>query len=97
MRVSRVIGRVTLSQRLADVPAGRFVIVQPLSAAALRCAAAADAEPLVAFDPLYPGMHDRVGITEGREAAMPFHPQPVPFDAYCAAVLESVQSCGAEK
>ncbi len=36
MRVGEVIGHVTLSRRLENVAGGRFLIVQPQSAAALR-------------------------------------------------------------
>lgn len=90
MRVAKVIGSITLSARLADVPPGRFVIVRPESAAALRDGEPATAEPLVAYDELSAGVGARVALSEGREAAMPFHPTRVPFDAYCAAIMDVV-------
>lgn len=90
MRAFRVIGTVTLSGRLADVPPGQFVVVEPLPLDALRGAAAAAGEPLVAFDELSAAPGVRVGVSEGREAAMPFHPRKVPLDAYCAALLDAV-------
>jgi hypothetical protein len=31
-----------------------------------------------------------VGLIEGREASAPFHPKKVPFDAYCACILDTV-------
>ena len=90
MRVANVIGDVTLSRRLPEVPAGRFIIVQPLPLAALAGGATGNVEPRVAYDDLSAGGGTRVGFTEGREAAMPFHPQPVPFDACNVAILDAV-------
>jgi hypothetical protein len=31
-----------------------------------------------------------VAFTEGREAANPFWPSPVPVDAYCALIVDSI-------
>jgi ethanolamine utilization protein EutN len=90
MRVARVIGNVTLSMRLDEVPPGQFLLVQPEQAAALTGAEPADAEPLVAYDERSAALGSRVAISEGREAAMPFHPRRVPFDAYCAAIMDTV-------
>jgi microcompartment protein CcmK/EutM len=90
MRVARVIGTVTLSSRLADVPPGQFLIVRPEDAAALLETAAPAAEPVVAYDELSAGIGARVAVSEGREAAMPFQPRRVPFDAYCAALMDTV-------
>ena len=36
------------------------------------------------------GVGQLVAVSEGREATMPFHPKRVPYDAYCAAILDSV-------
>ena len=96
MRVAVVIGDVTLAQRLDCLAGGRFIIVQPLSEAILAGCAPRDAtpslsEPVIAYDQLSPGRGARVAISEGREAAMPFHPRPMPIDVYCAAVLDTVE------
>lgn len=91
MRVGRVIGTVTLASRLDEVPAGQFIIVQPEHQAALRAEAPAVAEPVVAYDERSAAPGDHVGLSEGREAAMPFHPRRVPFDAYCAAIMDAVR------
>lgn len=92
MRVCRVIGTVTLSRRLADVPPAQFIIAQPQGLEVLRDGDPAKTEPVVALDQLSAAMGAEVGVSEGREAAMPFHPQPVPIDAYCAAILDQVDS-----
>lgn len=90
MRIAEVIGSVTLSRRLADVPPGRFLIVRPEPLETLRDGVPAHVEPVVAYDELSAGVGARVGVSEGREAAMPFHPRPVPIDVYCAAILDAV-------
>jgi ethanolamine utilization protein EutN len=45
-------------------------------------------EEIVVFDELGAGVGSRVAISEGREAAMPFHPEIKPVDAYNAAILD---------
>ncbi len=91
MRIGRVIGRVTLSSWLPDLPPGRFLFVQPERAEALLDQAPADSDPVVAYDELSAGLGDRVSISEGREASAPFHPRNVPTDAYVAAILDHVE------
>jgi len=45
-------------------------------------------EEIVVFDELGEGGGSRIAISEGREAAMPFHPEIKPVDAYNAAILD---------
>ena len=47
-------------------------------------------ETLVMYDQLAAREGDLVGLVEGREATAPFWPEKVPFDAYCACILEQV-------
>ncbi len=96
MRVAEVIGDVTLARRLDALAGGRFILAQPLGEALLAgrappAPAPDPAEPVVAYDELNPGHGARIAISEGREAAMPFYPRPVPIDVYCAAVLDTVE------
>ncbi|MCG3179943.1 MAG: hypothetical protein BIFFINMI_02296 [Phycisphaerae bacterium] len=90
MRIARVIGKVTLNRRLPDVEIGPLLIVQPANRGTLAGANDGSDESVVMFDPLgaREGMH--VGLVEGREAAMPFWPRKVPFDAYCGCILDTV-------
>jgi ethanolamine utilization protein EutN len=58
------------------------------SGGARRVPPALRLEEIVAFDELGAGVGSRVAISEGREAAMPFHPEIKPIDAYNAAILD---------
>ena len=46
-------------------------------------------EEIAVFDELGAGIGSRIAISEGREAAMPFHPEIKPVDAYNAAILDT--------
>lgn len=91
MRLGQVIGKVTLSRHESSYTGGRFLLVQPWSAAkyANPSAPAASEAGLVVFDQLGAGLGSIIGYTEGSEAAKPFT-QPTPVDAYCAAIVDEV-------
>lgn len=91
MRVCEVIGSVTLSRPHASLNGARLLLVAPLSLAALHGESVDRSEELVVWDDLGAGVGSRVGISEGREAAMPFHPERKPLDAYCACILDQIQ------
>jgi hypothetical protein len=42
---------------------------------------------IVVYDDLGANVGQRIGVSEGREAACPF-PAPTPVDAYCAALID---------
>lgn len=96
MRIARVIGMVVLNRSEPNLRVGTLLLAEVLDAAALngveRCAPrrTAMAESLVVFDELGAGNGQIVAISEGREASVPFWPQHVPIDAYCAAILDHV-------
>ncbi len=92
MRVGNVIGTVTLSHRLENVAGGRFLLVRPRGLVSLRDGSPSAAESIVAYDEISAGIGSVVSISEGREAAMPFHPRLVPIDAYVAAILDHVDA-----
>ena len=89
MRIGEVIGTVTLSRVHPSLTGARWVIGVPFSLKALR-AGAPDGEDVVIFDNLRAGVGDRVGFSEGAEAAAPFYPEKKPVDAYCACLLDNV-------
>lgn len=91
MRLGEVIGRLTLSRQHANLPAGRLLIVRPLTRAAVLEGAATRGEDLVVFDQnLGAGVGSIIGFSEGREAANPFGKTRVPIDAYCACLIDSI-------
>jgi len=90
MRIAEVIGNVTLSRVHPSMTGARWIIGVPYSLSALRDDTAPDGEDVVIFDNLGAGVGARIGISEGSEAAAPFHPEKKPVDAYCACILDTV-------
>jgi ethanolamine utilization protein EutN len=90
MRIAEVIGTVTLSQVHPALQGARFIIGVPFSLKALKQDAAPDGEDLVIIDQLGAGAGQRVGFSEGGEAAVPYLPERKPVDAYCACILDHV-------
>lgn len=90
MRIAEVIGTVTLSRCHPAVVSFRWIIGVPFSLRALEKNLRPDGEDLVMFDNLRAGNGQRVGFSEGGEAAAPFHPEKKPVDAFCACLLDSL-------
>ncbi len=90
MRIGDVIGTVTLNRWHPSLAGARFKLVVPLSLANLTGQGGAPAEELTVYDEIGAGAGCRVAFSEGREAAQPFHPEVKPVDAYCAAILDTV-------
>ncbi len=90
MRIAQVIGKVVLTRKMPEVPAGALLLVRTCNRGTLAGENAGNDETLVMFDPLAAREGDLVGLVEGREATAPFWPEKVPFDAYCACILEQV-------
>ena len=102
MRIGEVIGTLTLNKCDPSLCGGRFLIIQPHEPKSLRetIAHQEDApdagvtygrgEVEVAYDGVGAKPGDRVAFSEGREAAMPFHPEKVAIDAYLACILDNV-------
>ncbi len=98
MRIARVIGTVTLNRKLAELKPARLLIAEALDGAALDGLAdhARRATPmpesLVVYDDLGAGVGQLIAVSEGGEATMPFRPEKVPIDAYCAAILDWIEA-----
>jgi ethanolamine utilization protein EutN len=90
MRIAEVIGTVTLSRVHPSLAGARWVIGVPFSLKALQAGGPPDGEDVVIFDNLRAGRGDRIGFSEGGEAAAPFYPERKPVDAYCACILDEV-------
>jgi microcompartment protein CcmK/EutM len=90
MRIAEVIGTVTLSRGHPTLMGLRLLIGVPFSLKALRLNSSPDGEDLVILDQLGAGNGSRIGFSEGGEAAVPFHPEKKPVDAYCACILDDL-------
>ena len=91
MRIGEVIGNVTLSRCHPSIRGATWRIVVPLDQDGLRNPSSGRGEPLIMFDELGSGDGSLVAISEGAEAAAPFHPDQKPLDAYCAALLDQIE------
>jgi ethanolamine utilization protein EutN len=91
MRIADVIGTVTLNTVHPSMVGKCFKLVVPLSWDDLAGRSTEPMEEIVALDQLGVGIGCRIALSEGREAAMPFHPEPKPVDAYNAAILDTLE------
>jgi len=94
MRISKVIGTVTLSRSHPSFVGATLKLIAPLSLANLRGDETTTAEELVAWDALGAGLGDRIATSEGAEASQPFRPDTKPVDVYNAAILERLEVRG---
>ena len=90
MRIANIIGTVTLNRVHPTLAGYRWVIVVPYSLKALEQQSEPDGEDLVILDQFGAGQGQQIGISEGAEAAAPFHPEKKAVDAYCACILDSL-------
>jgi ethanolamine utilization protein EutN len=90
MRIAEVIGTVTLSRCHPSLVGYRWIVGVPFTLNALRTGAAPDGEDLVILDERSAGQGSKIGVSEGVEAMMPFHPERKPVDAYCACILDTI-------
>jgi len=90
VRIGEVIGTVTLSVSDPKIVGKQLTIVQPHNPRSLRENGTGTDEVVVCIDELNCRLGDRVGFSEGREAAMPWHPVKVAVDAYVGCLLDDV-------
>ncbi len=90
MRIGEVVGMVTLNRWHPSLQGAAFKIVVPLSLEDLLAGRPGPCEEVVVYDELAAGLGNWIAISEGREAAQPFHPDVKPIDAYNAAILDRV-------
>ena len=99
MRIGEVIGTVTLGRVHRQLVGTQWSVVTPLALEHLvgsgsQCSLqgkAGTAEEVVLYDELSAGIGEWVAFSEGAEAAMPFYPNVKPVDAYCAAILDTIE------
>jgi ethanolamine utilization protein EutN len=91
MRLGIVRGHVVLNPAVAAFRSRTLVVLEPVTMENLRAGnGLGGGKSLVAIDELGAADGQMVAFTEGREAANPFWPQPVPVDAYCALIVDSI-------
>lgn len=92
MRLGIVRGQVVLNPRIDAFAGRRFVVLEPVTMANLQAGnGLGGGKSLVAIDELGAAIGETVAFTEGREAANPFWPDPVPVDAYCAMIVDRIE------
>jgi ethanolamine utilization protein EutN len=91
MRIAEVIGSVTLSRWHPSLTAASWKLVVPFDQRGLKGDAAGRGEPFVVFDEYGAGQGSLIAVSEGAEAAAPFHPDVKPIDGYNAAILDHVE------
>ena len=91
MRLGIVRGHITLTPAVESYRGKTLVVIEPVTMENLRAKnGKGGGKALIAIDELGAGEGQLVAFTEGREAANPFWPGPVPVDAYCALIVDAV-------
>ena len=91
MKIAEVIGKVTLSRKHPSLDASRWVIAIPLKSDELNSKKKKKTEPFIIYDELGATPGCQIAVSEGAEAAAPFHPDVKPIDAYVSAILDQVE------
>lgn len=91
MRIGDVIGTVTLNSVHPSLVGKSLKLVAPLSWDNLAGRTSEPLEEIAVVDELGAGLGSRIAISEGREAAMPYHPEIKPVDACNAAILDRLE------
>ena len=91
MRLAIVRGHVVLNPAVDSYAGRKLVVLEPVTMENLRAHnGCGGGKSLVAIDELGAAEGQIIAFTEGREAANPFWPCPVPVDAYCALIVDSI-------
>ncbi len=92
MRLGIVRGQLVLNPRIDALAGRRLVVLEPVTMTNLQAGTGlGGGKSVVAIDELGAAIGQTVAFTEGREAANPFWPDPVPVDAYCAMIVDCVE------
>jgi ethanolamine utilization protein EutN len=91
MRIAETIGTVTLSKCHPTLIGATWLVAVPVTLEGLAGKAAGRGEPFVVYDEYGAGVGSRIAVSEGGEAAAPFHPDTKPIDAYNAAILDTLE------
>jgi len=97
MRISKVVGKVTLSCCHPNLKGAIYLLANPLTLDNLLDESDTLAGEIVVYDELGADEGSLIAISEGGEAAQPFLPENKPVDAYAAAILDRVNLCSVDK
>ena len=90
MRLGYVRGTVVLSVAAPALKGSKLLVVEPITRDNLHARnGEGGGKSLVVASHLSPGQGQLIGISEGREAANPYHPKDTPVDAYCALIVDT--------
>jgi microcompartment protein CcmK/EutM len=87
MRMGIVRGTVVLSVSDPSLLGTRFLVVEIVTAEALR-GEHGPGSTLIVADHLSPAVGQVIAFVEGREAANPYWPRQAPVDAYCSLIVD---------
>ena len=91
MRLGIVRGHLTLTPAVESYRGKTLVVLEPVTMENLRAKnGLGGGKALIAIDELGAADGQMVAFTEGREASNPFWPTPVPVDAYCSLIVDSI-------
>lgn len=90
MRISEIVGNVTLSRCHPSFDGAPLRLAIPKDLGNLCDASKADTETIVVWDDLGSGNGCLIATSEGPEASQPFRPELKPVDAYAAGLLDSM-------
>lgn len=85
MHLARVIGTVVATQKTENLPANRFLVIQPLTPGGEP-----EGRPLVAVDLVSAAPEERVFFVRGREAANAMANVENPVDAAIVGIVDQV-------
>lgn len=91
MKIAEVIGKVTLSRKHPSLDGARWLVGIPLQSDELNKTRKKKTEPFVIYDELGASTGCQIAVSEGAEAAAPFHPDVKPIDAYVSAILDQIE------
>lgn len=95
MRLGIVRGHITLNLAVEALKGQTLAMVEPVTMENLRKEnGMGGGKALIAVDQLGAADGQMVAFTEGREAANPFWPDPMPVDAYCALIVDTIDCAG---
>ncbi len=91
MRLGIVRGHVTLTPAVESYRGRTLIVIEPVTMENLRAKnGKGGGKALIAVDELGAAKGQLVAFTEGREASNPFWPSPVPVDAYCSLIVDTI-------